>query len=254
MRWGSGDRRQTLPYPATSCAIRRRGHRQQLLHLGLLRVITQQLTARIRIGLQLALRPARPRERGRRVPRHISPTIRGNMGTLRATGFCALLTAVLATSAFAQQAQTRQGLWVGGGMGYGSLGLSCEGCSDIDREGGVSGFAKIGGTLRQNILLGVEMNGWTKSEGTGRVTMGNMSGAAYWYPMPTQGLFIKAGAGYSNLRADDGVTSANDGGFGVLAGVGYDVRVGRKLSITPVANWYRGGFNGGSANVLDIGL
>src|SRR5215210_3514879 len=190
MRWGSGDRRQTLPYPATSCAIRRRGHRQQLLHLGLLRVITQQLTARIRIGLQLALRPARPRER----------------------------------------------------------------CSDSDREGGVSGFAKIGGTLRQNILLGVEMNGWTKSEGTGRVTMGNMSGAAYWYPMPTQGLFIKAGAGYSNLRADDGVTSANDGGFGVLAGVGYDVRVGRKLSITPVANWYRGGFNGGSANVLDIGL
>ena len=87
------------------------------------------------------------------------------MGTLRATGFCALLTALLATSAFAQQAQTRQGFWVGGGMGYGSLGLSCEGCGDIDREGGLSGYAKLGGTLRQNILLGVEMNGWTKSEG-----------------------------------------------------------------------------------------
>jgi hypothetical protein len=176
------------------------------------------------------------------------------MRTLRATGICAILAAIMATSAVAQQEQTRQGFWIGGGLGYGSLGISCTGCADVGRTGSASGYFKLGGTLRQNILLGVEMNGWTKSEGAGRISMGNLSGAAYWYPMPTQGLFIKGGAGYSNLRADDGVTSANDGGFGVLAGVGYDIRAGRKLSITPVANWYRGGFNGGSANVLDIGL
>ena len=176
------------------------------------------------------------------------------MGTLRATGFTALLTALLATSAFAQHAQTRQGFWIGGGMGYGSLGLSCTGCSDVGREGGLSGYAKLGGTLRQNILLGVEMNGWTKSEGGGTVTLANFSGAAYWYPMETQGLFIKAGAGYSNLSADDGISSASDGGFGFLGGVGYDIRAGRNLSITPVANWFRGGFDGGSANVLQFGV
>lgn len=176
------------------------------------------------------------------------------MGTLRATGFCALLTTVLATSAFAQQAQKREGLWVGGGMGYGSLGLTCDGCSGVDREGGVSGYAKVGGTLRQNILLGVEMNGWTKSEFGGRVTMGNMSGAAYWYPMPTQGLFIKAGAGYSVLSVDDGISTADDSGFGLLGGLGYDVRVGKNLSITPVANYFRGAFDGGSANVLQLGV
>jgi outer membrane protein with beta-barrel domain len=181
-------------------------------------------------------------------------TTRGNMSTLRATGFCALLAMLLATTATAQQAQTRHGFWFGGGLGYGSMGLSCTGCSDVGREGSVSGFAALGGTLRQNILLGVEMNGWTKSQGAGTVTMGNLSGAAYWYPMPTQGLFVKAGAGYSNLRADDGVSSASDGGLGILAGVGYDIRAGRKLSITPVANWYRGSFNGGSADVLQFGL
>ena len=175
------------------------------------------------------------------------------MRTLRATSFCAILVAVLATSASAQ-AQTRQGFWFGGGLGYGSMGLSCEGCADVGREGSISGFAALGGTLSQNILLGVEMNGWTKSEGAGSVTMGNLSGAAYWYPMPTQGLFLKAGAGYSNLRADDGVDSASDGGFGILAGVGYDIRAGRNLAITPTANWFRGGFNGGSANVFQIGL
>jgi hypothetical protein len=176
------------------------------------------------------------------------------MGTLRATGFCAMLTALLATSAFAQQAQTRQGFWVGGGMGYGSLGLSCDGCGSVDRTGGLSGYAKLGGTLRQNILLGIEMNAWTKSEGAGRVTMGNMSGAAYWYPMPTQGLFLKAGAGYSVLGVDDGVSTADDSGFGLLGGLGYDVRVGRNLSITPVANYFRGAFAGGSANVLQFGI
>jgi hypothetical protein len=139
-------------------------------------------------------------------------------------------------------------------MGYGSLGLSCEGCGDVDRTGGLSGYAKLGGTLRPNILLGVEMNGWTKSEAGGRVTLGNMSAAAYWYPMPTQGLFIKAGGGYSVLTADDGFISAEDSGFGLLGGVGYDLRVGRNLSITPVANYFRGGFDGGSANVLQFGI
>jgi hypothetical protein len=176
------------------------------------------------------------------------------MGTLRATGFCALLTAVLATSAFAQQAQTRQGFWVGGGMGYGSMGLSCDLCDGLGREGGLSGYAKLGGTLRQNILLGVEMNGWTKSESGARVTMGNFSGAAYWYPMPTQGLFIKAGAGYSVLSTDDGTGTSDDSGLGLLGGVGYDVRVGKNLSITPVANWFHGGFSGISANVLQFGV
>src|SRR6476469_3057646 len=138
------------------------------------------------------------------------------MGTLRATGFSALLTALLATTAFAQQAQTRQGFWIGGGMGYGSMGLGCSSCAGVGREGSVTGYVKLGGTLRQNILLGVESNVWTKSEGAGRVTMGNFSGAAYWYPMPTQGLFIKGGAGYSVLSVVAVSLKNNDTGFGML--------------------------------------
>jgi hypothetical protein len=109
---------------------------------------------------------------------------------------------------------------------------------------------KLGGTLRQNILLGVETNGWTKSEFGSRLTMGNVSGAVYWYPMTSNGLFVKAGAGYSVLDND----LSNTSGFGLLGGVGYDVRVGQNLSITPVANWFRGSFDGGSANVVQIGL
>ena len=167
------------------------------------------------------------------------------MGNLRAIGFSAFFAILLASSASAQQTQTRQGFWIGGGLGYGSLG--CDGC---DRVGAPSGYLKLGGTLRQNILLGVETNGWTKSEFGNRLTMGNVSGAVYWYPMTTNGMFVKAGAGYSVL--DNGFASTS--GFGLLGGVGYDVRVGRNLSITPVANWFRGSFDGGSANVLQIGM
>ncbi|MDQ3223303.1 MAG: hypothetical protein M3Q75_07530 [Gemmatimonadota bacterium] len=167
------------------------------------------------------------------------------MGSLRAIGFSAILAVLLAGSASAQQAQTRQGFWISGGLGYGSLG--CDGC---DRVGAPSGYLKLGGTLRENILLGVETNGWTKSELGARLTMGNVSGAVYWYPMTTNGLFVKAGAGYSVL--DDSFSSTS--GFGLLGGVGYDVRVSRNLSVTPVANWFRGSFDGGSANVLQIGM
>jgi hypothetical protein len=172
------------------------------------------------------------------------------MGKLRATGFCALLAVLLATTANAQQAQIRKGFWIGGGMGYGSMGISCTGCPDFNREGGMSGYLKLGGTIRQNILLGVESTAWTKSEGGATLTMGNASGAVYWYPMTANGLFVKAGAGYSIL--DDGF--ANESGFGMLAGLGYDVRVGRNLSITPVANWFRGGFTDLSANVIQLGV
>ncbi|MEA2723666.1 MAG: hypothetical protein QOH59_1437 [Gemmatimonadales bacterium] len=171
------------------------------------------------------------------------------MGSLRAIGFSAVLAVLLAGSASAQQAQARDGFWIGGGLGYGSLGGG-----GADRVGAPSGYLKLGGTLRQNILLGVETNGWTKSEAGARLTMGNISGAVYWYPMVTNGLFVKAGAGYSVMDADTGFGSGSTSGFGMLGGVGYDVRVGRNLSLTPVANWFRGSFDGGSANVLQIGL
>ena len=61
-------------------------------------------------------------------------------------------------------------------------------------------------------------------------------------------------AGYSVLDASTDFGSGSESGFGMLLGAGYDVRVGRNMSITPVANWFRGGFDGGSTNVLQIGV
>ena len=169
-------------------------------------------------------------------------------------GVLALATLSFATPAAAQHAQTREGFWAGVGAGWGSMGLSCDGCDGVDREGSYTGYLALGGTLRSNVLIGAEFNGWTKSQEGATVRLANVSAAAYWYPMVQSGLFLKGGAGYSRLSAEDGIVSAADDGFGVLAGLGYDVRVGRTTSITPVANYFRGAFDGGSADVFQLGL
>jgi hypothetical protein len=169
-------------------------------------------------------------------------------------GVLTLATLSLATPAAAQHAQTRQGFWGGVGAGWGSMGLSCDGCDGLDRTGSYTGYLALGGTIRPNVLVGAEFNGWTKSEDGATVRLANASAAAYWYPMVQSGLFLKAGAGYSRLSADDGIVSVSDDGFGVLAGMGYDVRVARTTSITPVFNYFRGGFEGGSADVFQLGL
>lgn len=170
-------------------------------------------------------------------------------------GVLALVALTLAAApAAAQHPQTRDGFWAGVGMGWGSLGLSCDGCEGVDRTGSYSGYFSIGGTLRPNLLLGAELNGWTKSEGGATVRLGNASAAAYWYPAVQSGLFLKGGMGYSRLSAEDDFGSASDGGWGLLMGVGYDLRVARTASLTPVLNYFRGAFDGGSADVVQLGL
>jgi hypothetical protein len=171
------------------------------------------------------------------------------------TGALTLVALGLAASpAAAQHAQTRQGFWAGVGMGWGSFGLGCDGCDGLERTGSYSGYLKLGGTLRSNLLVGAELNGWTKSEDGATVEFGNASAAAYWYPTVESGLFLKGGMGYSRLAADTGLDSASDGGWGLLAGIGFDMRVGRNTSLTPVMNYFRGSFDGGSADVVQLGL
>ncbi len=150
----------------------------------------------------------------------------------------ALLALLGAAAARAQHPQTRKGFWIGFGFGYGSLGLSCDGCSSIDRESGVSGFLKMGGTVSDKLLLGGESNGWTKKMAGRNTTAGNVSFTAYYYPTPASGLFLRGGLGFADYQVE-----GEDGsvGFGFTLGVGYDIRVGKNFSLTPAAN-----FNWGS--------
>ena len=136
------------------------------------------------------------------------------------------LTAV--SIAVPQRAQVRKGFWIGLGLGYGSLGISCQSCN-IGREGALSGYLKLGGTVSPKLLIGGETNGWTQ----GDEVAGNASLAAYYYPKVEGGLFLRGGLGLATYQRG----SSDATGLGAVVGVGYDVRVGRNFSITPVANF-----------------
>lgn len=162
---------------------------------------------------------------------------------LRCLVVLAALAVALAPAAPAQgHPQTRQGFWIGFGLGYGSLSFSCSGCSGS--EGALSGYLKLGGTLSPKLLIGGETNGWTKSESGLTVTAGNASAAVYFYPAPASGFFLRGGLGLARASASGGGVSASQSGFGLVVGIGLDVRVGAKMSITPVANFNWGSLTG----------
>jgi hypothetical protein len=172
---------------------------------------------------------------------------------LRTTFALALgLTALLPLAASAQeQARTREGFWFNAGLGYGTLG--CQDCSS--REGGVSGGVALGGTLSQKVLLGAGTNGWTKSENGATLTVGTVTALMRFYPSATGGLFLVGGLGVGTIRAEvSGFGSDSETGFGALVGVGYDIRVGHNVSLTPFWNGFAMSSSNSDANVGQLGL
>jgi hypothetical protein len=168
------------------------------------------------------------------------------------------VSALGASIASAQYPQTRKGFWIGFGLGYGSYGVSCSGCSGLGRESSFTGHIRLGGTVSPHLLLGAESIAWTKSEGGATITAGNLSLAADYYPQPAGGLFLSAGVGFSSAQVSSGGSSASNTGPGLTIGGGYDVRVAANTSITPVVNWVwghpRGGTNGYSHNFFQFGV
>lgn len=165
--------------------------------------------------------------------------MRGVMGLLAVLG---ALTLGVARQAAAQHPQTREGFWIGFGFGYGTASLTNDTIRAVgggSRESGATGFLKLGGTLSKSVLLGGEVNAWVKSDSGVTAELGNVSAAVYFYPAPANGFFLKGGVGFASTRFHNSGT-ATASGFGFLAGVGYDVRVGRNISLTPVANFYFG--------------
>src|SRR5262245_9423837 len=157
----------------------------------------------------------------------------------------ALATVVLVSAAPARAAQVREGFWLGFGGGYGSASVDCDdGCNGDDREGSISGFVKLGGTINRHVLLGVEANGWTKEESGVRVTLANVSGTVTLYPGAHSGFFLKAGAGlaYVDTSARQGSldVSVSQTGFGLVTGLGWDLRLGGNISLTPCVNFNYG--------------
>jgi hypothetical protein len=149
-----------------------------------------------------------------------------------------------------EQTFERSGFFIGLGLGYGSLDITCDGC-EVDREGGLSGYFKLGGAVSSQVLLGVESNGWYKSEEGTSITFGTLTGSVYLYPSPAANFYLRGGAGLATFAVEDFDTET---GFGWSVGLGYDIPIGRKSALTPFANLSFGHINDATVNVLQAGL
>ena len=149
-----------------------------------------------------------------------------------------VLLLLAATTLSAQRPQTREGFWGTLGAGYATLG--CKNCDG--RQDGGAGAIALGGTLNQKWQLGASVTAWEKSEGGATLTVGLVAAIARFYPSATGGFFLQGGAGIAAIDLGVGNLSATEKGFGTILGAGYDVRIGRNVSLTPfwnrVQTWY----------------
>jgi hypothetical protein len=130
---------------------------------------------------------------------------------------------------------TRAGFWFGFGLGFGSAGVECTGCSN-DRVSGYSGYLRLGGTVSPSVLLGGETNGWFHSADGVTESIGFASFVAVFYPSRESGFYLKVGLGGMNYMADDGTDEIKAVAPAVTLGAGYEFRIGRNMSIVPFLN------------------
>jgi hypothetical protein len=133
-----------------------------------------------------------------------------------------------------QSGQQHQGFWVGFGLGAGwntNTDLAGGG------RGGLDVYVRLGGTLSQRLLLGGEALAWAQAENNTSLVRANTTFSAMFYPFRAGGLYIKGGLGLAHIEtafvAGRVAGTASTTGFGSTWGLGYDVRLGNNLYLTP---------------------
>ncbi len=171
--------------------------------------------------------------------------------------------AVLSVTASAQSnPHVRQGFTIGFGLGLGSGELTVSSgpvSVSSDRRSDVSGYVRIGGSINENLVLAGETSGWRHEENGATGTLSYLSFVALLYPSSVADFYLKAGVGVAKADIADSGQSYSATGYGLVAGLGYDIRVARNFSLSPFATYlYMPGADvsgvklGG--NVLQVGL
>jgi hypothetical protein len=149
----------------------------------------------------------------------------------------------------------REGYSLSLGLGGGSTGVTCAGCDD-SRETGASGYLRLGKGMSSNLMIGAELNGWNKTENLQSARTGMVSAIAQWYPSVTNGFFAKAGLGVGRTTLTDKSVTPNDKlestGLGYQVGMGYDIGIARRWSITPYMNYLA--TNGANAHLNGVDM
>ena len=163
-----------------------------------------------------------------------------------------LITSASLPAAAQGNPQTRQGFFIN--FGFGAASLGCDDCDDEDRLNGVNFQLRAGGTLSQRLLIGGEVNGFTKSENDATLTVTHFGPVMQFYPSAQGGFFLKGGLGLATVEVEVGSFSVESNGFGLTLGLGFDARVGRNFALTPYFDILASNYDGGDLNQVAIGL
>ena len=148
-----------------------------------------------------------------------------------------LLALLLAAPAGAQTAHPKRGggLWLDAGVGYGYLSLTCTNCSLVAAHG-TAVTISAGFTPAHNVLLGLQAQQWWSSQTELGQTESSLLIVAQWYPWPATGFFVRAGNGIvrgpGSQAANAPFASTQGTGVGFALGLGYDVKLNRRLGAT----------------------
>jgi hypothetical protein len=147
--------------------------------------------------------------------------------------------------------QTREGFMFNAGLGFGSVG--CEDC-DGYRWGGLSGGMMAGWAVTPKVMVGFGTSGFTADADGTPVQMGTFDGRFRFYfkeTGPAAGLHVNLGAGVGHVKLSD---FDREFGFGLMFGAGWDIRVGKNVSLTPFWNGFAMSNSVIDGNVGQIGI
>ena len=152
-----------------------------------------------------------------------------------------------------QRLHTREGFWFSAGLGYGTIG-----CNDCDgtRWNGFSGGLSLGTAITPRLMLGVGTTGFTADVDGVNLTAGTLDGRLRFYftdpqkPSAASGLHLNFGLGAGHVAVD----GDREWGLGLMLGLGWDIRVGRNVSITPFWNGFAMNNSNVDANVGQLGV
>jgi len=124
---------------------------------------------------------------------------------------------------------SRKGFFMGFGLGGGIANVDLVGVSGEDTENGGVVFLRLGGAIRDDLILGLETSGWVKEETVNGVssdsTLGHVSAALTWFP-GNMGVYLRGGVGlaYSSFEMRrNGVRVLNEeDGFALIGALGYE--------------------------------
>jgi hypothetical protein len=145
---------------------------------------------------------------------------------------------------------TREGFMFNVGLGFGSLG--CQDCGL--RTDGLSGGMMAGWAITPKVVAGVGTSGFTRNVDGALLQLGTFDGRFRFYfkeTGPAAGLHVNLGAGIGHFMVDD---FDREFGFGLMLGAGWDIRVGRNVSLTPFWNGFAMSNSVVDGNVGQIGI